>query len=141
MTPDDGLEALLAEHAYIEASATLYEWECSFCREKVGDADTADLEAGVIAHQAAVVRAAGWRKVPRWDHSPHDRGRLAETRPRQSPHLGGRPRTRMDQGGRDVTDADEVRRRNERALHAARLQLGNGTWNLNEIIRILEGET
>lgn len=52
MTPDDGLEALLAEHDVIYPK---YEAVCSTC----GVVD----DPTPYAHQAAVVRAAGWRRT------------------------------------------------------------------------------
>lgn len=50
MTPDDGLAALLAEHGIADFDGQRY--QCS-CGAWIGSQ---------IAHQAAVVRAAGWRK-------------------------------------------------------------------------------
>lgn len=71
-TPDDGLEALLAEHqidAYDE-ERNIYLCDCGANLDVRGDS--------LAAHQAAVIAAAGWRRVPHWDPDGGIQGSLEE---------------------------------------------------------------
>ncbi|MEA5453278.1 hypothetical protein SPF06_00950 [Sinomonas sp. JGH33] len=68
MTPDDGLEALLAEHAryahLLNEEVRCANPECwALIAEHCDELVQPDVDNAFAAHQAAVVRAAGWRKT------------------------------------------------------------------------------
>ena len=85
MTTDDGLAALLAEHSsWSEVCDVNVGWhyECSCGMTLPTNEGHTEAWEDLAAHQAAVVRAAGWRKWPElepvrtWYRSLYGNGRI-----------------------------------------------------------------